>query len=200
MESPLRRPDLFRRLGPRPSPWAFFSPARPGRERPFWHGAVAKRTNAAFFHVAGPEIMSKHLPCESEAALRACVLRRAASRSAPGDRRSIHEIDAICARDEWRSSSEKAGSSASRGRRSFLTPARAGWEHRRPDRGWPATNLPTISTRTAPDPGFSTGRSQFATTPGAATARKSCAFHFPRGFPWRPGSTFRNIGRPGSHG
>lgn len=93
VEIPLTRPELFRRLGLEPPRGILFT-GPPGSGKTLLARTVARRTEAAFFHVAGPEIMSKHYG-ESEGALRAVF--EAAARSAPSVV-FIDEIDAIAPR------------------------------------------------------------------------------------------------------
>ena len=93
VELPLRRPDLFRRLGLAPPRGALFT-GPPGSGKTLLARALADRTEAAFYHLAGPEIVSKHYG-ESERALRDVF--EAAQRAAPAIV-FIDEIDAIAPR------------------------------------------------------------------------------------------------------
>ena len=95
VELPLRRPDLFARLGIDPPRGVLFT-GPPGSGKTMLARAVAEEGAAAFFHVAGPEIVSKHYG-ESEKALRQ-VFEAAATR-APAIV-FIDELDAIAPRRE----------------------------------------------------------------------------------------------------
>ncbi len=88
--APLLRPDLFERLGiSAPRGVLFVGP--PGSGKTLLARAVAARTKAAFFHINGPEVITKHYG-DSEAALRKTFT--AAEKSAPSII-FIDEIDAI---------------------------------------------------------------------------------------------------------
>jgi transitional endoplasmic reticulum ATPase len=91
--APLLRPDLFDRLGIAPPRGVLFS-GPPGSGKTLLARAVAAQTQAGFFHVMGPELVSKHYG-ESEAALRRVF--DAASQEAPSII-FIDEIDAIAPR------------------------------------------------------------------------------------------------------
>ena len=66
--TPLIRPELYARLGIAPPRGVLFS-GPPGSGKTLLARAVASKTKAAFFHINGPEIVTKHYG-ESEAALR----------------------------------------------------------------------------------------------------------------------------------
>ncbi len=95
VELPLARPDLFDRLGLTPPRGVLFT-GPPGSGKTLLAHAIAARTEAAFFHIAGPEIVSKHYG-ESERALRDVFA--AATRKAPAIV-FIDELDAIAPRRE----------------------------------------------------------------------------------------------------
>jgi transitional endoplasmic reticulum ATPase len=95
VELPLRRPDLFSHLGIEPPRGVLFT-GPPGSGKTMLARAVADAGAASFYHVAGPEIVSKHYG-ESEKALRQ-VFEAAAGR-APAIV-FIDEIDAIAPRRE----------------------------------------------------------------------------------------------------
>jgi transitional endoplasmic reticulum ATPase len=88
--TPLLRPDLYERLGiAAPRGVLFCGP--PGSGKTLLARAVANRTKATFFHINGPEIVSKHYG-DSEEALRRVF--EAAAKRAPSIV-FIDEIDAI---------------------------------------------------------------------------------------------------------
>lgn len=91
--TPLQRPDLFARLGIT-APRGILFTGPPGSGKTLLARAVASRTEAAFYHIAGPEIVSKHYG-ESEAALRKVF--EAAERDAPSIV-FIDELDAVAPR------------------------------------------------------------------------------------------------------
>lgn len=93
IDLPLSRPDLFERLGLAPPRGVLFT-GPPGSGKTLLARAVAERTRAHFFHLAGPEIVSKHYG-ESERALREVF--EAAAKRAPAIV-FIDEIDAIAPR------------------------------------------------------------------------------------------------------
>lgn len=95
VELPLARPDLFERLGLAPPRGVLFT-GPPGCGKTLLARAIAGRTEAAFFHLAGPEIVSKHYG-ESERALREVF--EAAARRAPAIV-FLDEIDAIAPKRE----------------------------------------------------------------------------------------------------
>ncbi|MEO1678554.1 MAG: AAA family ATPase [Pseudomonadota bacterium] len=95
VDLPLSRPDLFERLGLAPPRGILFT-GPPGSGKTLLARALAEHGRAAFFHVAGPEIVSKHYG-ESEKAIRG-VFEAAAAR-APAIV-FIDEIDAIAPRRE----------------------------------------------------------------------------------------------------
>ncbi|ETX15865.1 ATPase AAA [Roseivivax halodurans JCM 10272] len=88
--APLLRPELYERLG-LPAPRGILFTGPPGSGKTLLARAVAARTQASFFHIAGPEIVSKHYG-ESERALR--EIFESARRAAPAIL-FIDEIDAI---------------------------------------------------------------------------------------------------------
>ncbi|MEM6939780.1 MAG: AAA family ATPase [Pseudomonadota bacterium] len=88
--APLLRPELYDRLGIAAPRGVLFS-GPPGSGKTLLARAVAHKTEAAFFHVNGPEIVTKHYG-ESEAALRKVF--EAARKAAPAVI-FIDEIDAI---------------------------------------------------------------------------------------------------------
>ncbi|MEM7520415.1 MAG: AAA family ATPase [Pseudomonadota bacterium] len=88
--APLLRPELYAHLGiAAPRGVLFYGP--PGSGKTLLARAVANKTSAAFFHLNGPEIVTKHYG-ESEAALRKTFA--AAEKSEPAII-FIDEIDAI---------------------------------------------------------------------------------------------------------
>lgn len=91
--TPLLRPELFDRLGISAPRGVLFS-GPPGSGKTLLARAVAARTKASFFHINGPEIVSKHYG-DSEAALRR--LFETAEKQAPSIV-FIDEIDAIAPR------------------------------------------------------------------------------------------------------
>ena len=93
IELPIRRPDLFQRLGVEP-PKGVLLTGPPGTGKTMLARAVAQECGATFLAIAGPEIVSKHYG-DTEAQLRA-VFERAA-REAPSVV-FIDEIDAIAPR------------------------------------------------------------------------------------------------------
>lgn len=90
IELPLTRPEIFAHLGIDPPRGVLFT-GPPGSGKTLLARAVAERTRATFFHIAGPEIVSKHYG-DSEKALRDVF--EAAIRKAPAVI-FIDEIDAI---------------------------------------------------------------------------------------------------------
>jgi transitional endoplasmic reticulum ATPase len=95
IETPLRRPDLYKRLGLHPPRGVLFT-GPPGSGKTLLARAVAKKTQARFFHISGPEIVTKHYG-DSEAGLRKVF--DAATKAAPAII-FIDEIDAIAPRRE----------------------------------------------------------------------------------------------------
>lgn len=93
--TPLRRPELFESLGIQPPRGILFT-GPPGTGKTLLARAVAARTEAAFFHINAPEIVSKHYG-DSEAALRQVF--DAAQRKSPAII-FIDEIDAVAPRRE----------------------------------------------------------------------------------------------------
>ncbi|MEM2320801.1 MAG: CDC48 family AAA ATPase [Candidatus Bathyarchaeia archaeon] len=95
VELPLKYPELFERLGiEAPKGVLLYGP--PGTGKTLLAKAVANETNAAFFSISGPEIMSKYYG-ESEERLR--EIFRQAEESAPSII-FIDEIDAIAPKRE----------------------------------------------------------------------------------------------------
>lgn len=90
---PLRRPDLFARLGV-PAPRGVLFTGPPGSGKTLLARAIAAQTSAAFYQIDGPEVVSKHYG-ESEAALRKVF--EAAEKNAPAII-FLDEIDAIAPR------------------------------------------------------------------------------------------------------
>jgi transitional endoplasmic reticulum ATPase len=103
IELPLRRPELFQRLGIDP-PKGVLMHGPPGTGKTLLARAVANEAEATFFSIAGPEIMGKHYG-ESEERLR--EIFEDAKNSAP----SIVFIDEI---DSIAPKREKAGGEAER--------------------------------------------------------------------------------------
>jgi transitional endoplasmic reticulum ATPase len=95
VELPMRRPDLFARLGVTPPRGVLFS-GPPGSGKTLLARAVAEASGAAFFQIDGPEIVSKHYG-DSEAKLREVFAE--AHRKAPAVI-FIDEIDAIAPKRE----------------------------------------------------------------------------------------------------
>jgi len=93
IELPMRRPDLFARLGVDP-PKGVLLTGPPGSGKTLLARAVAQECGVAFFSIAGPEIVSKHYG-DTEAQLRSIFER--AAREAPAIV-FIDEIDAIAPR------------------------------------------------------------------------------------------------------
>jgi transitional endoplasmic reticulum ATPase len=93
IELPMRRPDLFTRLGIDP-PRGVLLIGPPGTGKTMLARAVAQECGASFFSIAGPEIVSKHFG-DTEAQLRAIFER--AAKEAPSVV-FIDEIDAIAPR------------------------------------------------------------------------------------------------------
>jgi transitional endoplasmic reticulum ATPase len=95
VELPLKYPELFERLGVEaPKGVLLYGP--PGTGKTLLAKAVANETNAAFFSISGPEIMSKYYG-ESEERLR--EIFRQAEESAPSII-FIDELDAIAPKRE----------------------------------------------------------------------------------------------------
>jgi transitional endoplasmic reticulum ATPase len=90
VELPIRRPDLFARLGIAPPKGVLFT-GPPGSGKTLLARAVAEASEATFFQINGPEIVTKHYG-DSEAKLREVFA--AAARKAPSVV-FIDEIDAI---------------------------------------------------------------------------------------------------------
>jgi transitional endoplasmic reticulum ATPase len=90
VELPLRRPDLFARLGVAPPRGVLFT-GPPGSGKTLLARAVAEESGAAFFRIDGPEIVSKHYG-DSEAKLREVFA--AAQKRAPAVI-FLDEVDAI---------------------------------------------------------------------------------------------------------
>ncbi|MBI2935462.1 MAG: CDC48 family AAA ATPase [Chloroflexi bacterium] len=95
IELPLKHPELFERLGIE-APKGVLLHGPPGCGKTLIARAVANETDAAFFHVSGPEVIHKFYG-ESEAHLRAIFER--ASEKAPSII-FLDEIDAIAAKRE----------------------------------------------------------------------------------------------------
>ena len=95
VELPIRRPDLFARLGIAPPRGVLFT-GPPGSGKTLLARAVAQSCDAAFFQIDGPEIVSKHYG-DSEAKLREVFA--AAAKKAPAVI-FIDEIDAIAPKRE----------------------------------------------------------------------------------------------------
>ncbi len=90
IELPIRRPEIFAHLGVA-APKGVLLTGPPGTGKTLLARAVAEECNAAFFQIAGPEIVGKHYG-ESEAQLRDIFERAAAKAPAIV---FIDEIDAI---------------------------------------------------------------------------------------------------------
>jgi len=95
VELPLKYPELFERLGVE-APKGILLYGPPGTGKTLLAKAVANETNAAFFSISGPEIMSKYYG-ESEERLR--EIFRQAEENAPSII-FIDEIDAIAPKRE----------------------------------------------------------------------------------------------------
>jgi transitional endoplasmic reticulum ATPase len=95
VELPLRRPDLFDRLGIAP-PTGILLTGPPGCGKTLLARTIAAETDASFYSISGPEIIRKHYG-ESEAQLRS--LFETATKNAPA-LVFIDEIDAIAPRRE----------------------------------------------------------------------------------------------------
>jgi transitional endoplasmic reticulum ATPase len=93
ISTPLLRPELYERLGISPPRGVLFC-GPPGSGKTLLARAVAAEPKAAFFHIDGPEIISKHYG-DSEEALRRVF--EAAAKRAPSIV-FIDEIDAIAPR------------------------------------------------------------------------------------------------------
>ena len=93
--APMRRPDLFERLGLSPPRGILFT-GPPGTGKTLLARTVAARSAAKFFVINGPEIVSKHYG-DSEAALRQVF--EAAEKSSPAIV-FIDELDAIAPKRE----------------------------------------------------------------------------------------------------
>jgi transitional endoplasmic reticulum ATPase len=102
ISTPLLRPELYERLGISPPRGVLFC-GPPGSGKTLLARAVAGRTEAAFFHIDGPEIISKHYG-DSEEALRRVF--DAAVKRAPSIV-FIDEIDAIAPRRDALSSEKQ---------------------------------------------------------------------------------------------
>ena len=95
VELPLKHPELFERLGIAP-PRGVLLYGPPGSGKTLIARAVANETDAAFFHVSGPEIIHKFYG-ESEAHLRAIFEK---ARAQAPSIIFIDEIDAIATKRE----------------------------------------------------------------------------------------------------
>ncbi len=95
IELPIRRPEIFAHLGVA-APKGVLLTGPPGTGKTLLARAVAEECNAAFFQIAGPEIVGKHYG-ESEAQLREIFERAAAKAPAIV---FIDEIDAIAPKRE----------------------------------------------------------------------------------------------------
>ncbi len=95
IELPLRHPELFRRLGVE-APKGVLLHGAPGTGKTLLAKAIANETNANFFSISGPEIMSKFYG-ESEAHLRDIFQR--ADQNAPS-MIFIDELDSIAPKRE----------------------------------------------------------------------------------------------------
>jgi transitional endoplasmic reticulum ATPase len=95
IELPLRHPELFRRLGVE-APKGVLLHGAPGTGKTLLAKAIANETNANFFSISGPEIMSKFYG-ESEAHLRDVFQR--ADQNAPSII-FIDELDSIAPKRE----------------------------------------------------------------------------------------------------
>ena len=95
IELPLRHPELFKRLGVE-APKGVFLHGPPGTGKTLLAKAVANETNANFYTIGGPEIMSKYYG-ESEERLRNVFQQ--AEKNAPSII-FIDEIDSIAPKRE----------------------------------------------------------------------------------------------------
>src|SRR5437764_14704377 len=94
IELPLRHPELFKRLGVEAPKGVLHGP--PGTGKTLLAKAVANETNANFYTIGGPEIMSKYYG-ESEEKLR--NIFEQAEKNAPSII-FIDEIDSIAPKSE----------------------------------------------------------------------------------------------------
>ncbi len=90
IELPMKHPEIFQRLGITP-PKGVLLYGPPGTGKTLLAKAIANETNSAFYHIAGPEIVSKYVG-ESEERLR--KIFQQAKKTAPSII-FIDEIDAI---------------------------------------------------------------------------------------------------------
>ena len=148
VELPLRFPQVFQRLGIE-APKGILLHGPPGSGKTLIARAVAQETQAAFYHVNGPEIMQRHYG-ESEEKLRSIFEK--AQAKAPAII-FLDEIDALAPRRE------KAEGEVEKRIVAQLLALMDGLEARGQVVVMGATNTPTPWTRPCGGPAASTGRS-----------------------------------------